>query len=77
MRAVKNQTPAALDQPLEPEPRAKVKLPKPEPRGSEQPSEDHSSALDGLAFWTSTTRARDLVFMASILEGPTANLWIL
>ena len=38
-----------MNQPLEKEPRAKVIVPKPEPRGEDQEQTDYKSALDGLA----------------------------
>ena len=43
-----NKIPSQIDRPLEPEPRAKVSVPKPEPRGAETP-EDYTSPLDKLA----------------------------
>lgn len=48
-RPFQNKMPTALDKPLEAGPRVKVNVPKPEPRGSEQSSEENESAPDGLA----------------------------
>ena len=49
MGAFKNKMPAALDKPLQPEPRVQVNVPKPEPEGREHSHEEVISALDGLA----------------------------
>ena len=40
--------PESLDRPLEKEPREKVSIPKPEPRGEDQDPIEYESALDGL-----------------------------
>ena len=62
MRAFKNKMPAALDQPLEPEPRIQVNAPKPESKGHEKASEDHVSALDGLAALDKQPKSRGYGF---------------
>ncbi len=41
--------PESLDRPLEKEPRVKVVIPKPEPRGEDQDPIDYETALDGLS----------------------------
>ena len=48
-RPFQNKMPESINQPLEKEPRIKVVIPKPEPRGEDQEQTDYQSALDGLA----------------------------
>ena len=45
-RPSRNKMPESLDEPLESEPSVKVNVRKPEPRGSQQPSEEHEFAVD-------------------------------
>ena len=48
-RPFQNKMPESINQPLEKEPRVKVVIPKPEPRGEDQEQTDYRSALDGLS----------------------------
>ena len=50
--------PESINQPLEKEPRVKVVIPKPEPRGEDQEQTDYKSALDGLATLDKQNKSR-------------------
>ena len=47
-RPFQNKISEKLDRPLEPEPRVKIEVPKPEPKGEDHSAEDYECALDGL-----------------------------
>ena len=57
-RPFQNKMPESINQPLEKEPRVKVVIPKPEPRGEDQEQTDYKSALDGLATLDKQNKSR-------------------
>ena len=68
-----NKMPDSLDQPLEKEPRAKVVIPKPEPRGEDQDPIDYESALDGLSVLDKQNKSKYFGFYGGIFVGPTTR----
>ena len=47
-RPFQNKMTIQLERPLEPEPRVKIEVPKPEPKGEDYSSQSYECALDGL-----------------------------
>ena len=69
--------PMEIDHPLEPEPRVKVQLPKPEPRGEETP-EDYASPLDKLARLDKHCKDKNFGFYGKGFRsshGQSLNFW--
>ena len=76
-RPFQNKMPTGLDKPLQAEPRLKANIPKPEPRGSAQSSEEYESGLDGLAMLDKQYNSKGCGFLASMSGKHMKVHWIL
>ena len=72
-RPFQNKIAMQLDRPLEPEPRVKVEVPKPEPKGEDHSAEDYECALDGLKVLEKQHKNKTFGFYGKYFRGTHSN----
>ena len=72
-RPFRNKIAMQLDRPLEAEPKVKVNIPKPEPKGEDQGLEDYECALDGLKVLDKHYKLKTFGFYRKHFRGTHSN----
>ena len=72
-RPFQNKIAMQIDRPLEAEPKAKVNIPKPEPKGEDHGAEEYECALDGLKVLDKNYKFKTFGFYWNYLRGTHSN----
>ena len=72
-RPFQNKIAMQFDRPLEEEPKVKVNIPKPEPKGEDQGPEDYECALDGLSVLDKHYKLKTFGFYGKHFRGTHSN----